>query len=80
MIEFTTHAKIMLQERGIPLEWIERTIEKPHSKETNEDGTIHYLMPIPEHGGRILRVIVNPQKGPFMVVTMFFDRRLGRQL
>lgn len=34
---------------------------------------------IPEHGGRFLRVIVNHHVTPKRVVTLFFDRRLGRQ-
>ncbi|MBI4287172.1 MAG: DUF4258 domain-containing protein [Chloroflexi bacterium] len=66
----------MLQERRIRLQWVEMTIQQPYRTETKEDGTIHYLKPVPEHGGRTLRVVVNAQGA---VVTLFFDRRVGRR-
>jgi hypothetical protein len=47
------------------------------SKDTS--GNIHHIKAIPEHGGRFLRVVVNPHVQPGRIVTLFFDRRLGRQ-
>lgn len=41
-------------------------------------GTTHYIRAIPEQGGRFLRVVVNTRVRPNQVVTLFFDRRLGR--
>lgn len=69
----------MIEERKIALEWIQRVIAEPVKTENKEDGTIHYLKPIPEHGGRVLRVVTNPGN-PVRVITLFFDRRERRYL
>jgi hypothetical protein len=69
----------MLKEREIPEEWMWRAIREPDRTETEADGNIHYMKAIPEHGGRFLRVVVNPHIQPRRIVTLFFDRRLGRQ-
>ncbi|MFQ6059396.1 MAG: DUF4258 domain-containing protein [Anaerolineae bacterium] len=76
-IEPSEHARDMLQEREIPEEWMWRTIDELDRAETGADGNIHYIKAIPEHGGRFLRVVVNPHTQPKRIVTLFFDRRLG---
>jgi len=68
----------MLLERGIALEWVKRVVTEPARSESREDGTIHYLKPISEHGGRVLRVVVRPENKPVRVITVFFDRRERR--
>lgn len=78
--EFTTHAERMLAERGIVLDWVKRVVAEPARTEGKEDGTIHYLKPIPEHGGRVLRVVINLESLPPRVITIFFDRRERRKL
>ncbi|OGO05884.1 MAG: hypothetical protein A2Y60_04635 [Chloroflexi bacterium RBG_13_54_9] len=78
-IQLTAHAREMLQERGIAMVWVERTLESPSQVENRDDGTVHYLSPIPAFGGRILRVVVNPEHDPPQVITVFFDRRMGRK-
>ncbi|MBI4758555.1 MAG: DUF4258 domain-containing protein [Chloroflexi bacterium] len=78
-IELTIHAKDMLIERNIREVWVWRTIESPDSKETGTDLNTHYIKAIPENEGRFLRVVVNPHVQPNRVVTVFFDRRLGRK-
>jgi len=65
----------MLKERGITREWVMRVIAEPARTERRSDGTVHYLKPIPEHEGRILRVVTDPENGPSRVITTFFDRR-----
>ncbi len=79
-IELTKHAKEMLQEREIPEEWMWRALGNPDIIEEKEDGTVHYVKKIPEHGGRFLRVVVNPHTYPQRIITLFFDRRLKRRL
>jgi len=69
----------MLQERDIPEDWMWRAIYEPDRTEAGADGNIHHIKAIPEHGGRFLRVVVNPHVQPKRIVTLFFDRRLGRQ-
>ena len=78
-IKPSEHAKDMLRERDIPEEWMWRTIDTPDRAEIGTDNNTHYIKAIPEHGGRFLRVIVNHHVAPKRVVTLFFDRRLGRQ-
>lgn len=68
-----------MRERRIPEEWVLRAVTAPDRTDTPGDGTLHYIKAFPEHGGRFLRVVVNPGVVPQRVVTAFFDRRLGRQ-
>ncbi|MBI2852948.1 MAG: DUF4258 domain-containing protein [Chloroflexi bacterium] len=80
-LNFTAHAEDMLKERNIALEWVERTIAEPMRTERNEDGTVHYLKPIREHGGRVLRVVTRQEgESPMIIVTLFFDRREWRNI
>lgn len=76
--ELSEHAAHVLRERGIGEAWVRLTIEDPERTEERPDGTMHYLRRIEEYGNRFLRVIVNRQVIPIRIVTVFFDRRLGR--
>lgn len=78
-IVLSKHAQDVMRERNIPEEWVSRTVDTPDRREDPADGTTHYIKAIPEHGGRFLRVVANPGVTPARVVTVFFDRRLGRQ-
>ena len=73
------HAREMLVERNIAEEWVFRSIRDSDYDETGADGNLHYIKAIPEHGGRFLRVVVNPDVSPNRILTVFFDRRLGRK-
>ena len=77
--EFSAHTRMMLQERNIAEEWVWRTLHTPDRKRRGDDGNMHYTKTIREHGGRVLRVVVNANVYPNYVVTVFFDRRLGRE-
>lgn len=77
--KLSAHTQDMLKEREIPEEWVRRTIDKSDWKNIGEDNNIHYFKSIPEHGERILHVVVNPNASPQRVVTVFFDRRARRQ-
>ncbi len=77
-MELSRHAQDMLHEREIPEEWLWRTVRNPDRSEEITQGTTHYIKAIPEQGGRFLRVVVNTRVRPNQVVTLFFDRRLGR--
>ena len=68
----------MLKERGIDRELVMQAIEKPARTEQRDDGTIHYLKPVTEHEGRILRVVAKLESEPPLVITVFFDRREKR--
>ncbi|CAN5279929.1 hypothetical protein BH20VER2_BH20VER2_00890 [soil metagenome] len=80
--ELTKHAQKALEERGIEIEWMERTLSAPESILPDpEDATVQrYFRKIPEFGGRILRVAVNTTVEPNRVVSVFFDRAMKGKL
>jgi len=76
-MEFTSHAKDMLIERGIVEEWVWRTVNAPDRKRRHpDDDNMHYTKMLGETQGRVLHVIVNDHYQPNRIVTVFFDRRL----
>jgi len=78
-IELSAHAKDMLFERNILEEWVWRTINTPSKKRKGSDDNMHYTKPIKEREGRVLHVVVNQNVQPNRIVTIFFDRRLGKR-
>jgi hypothetical protein len=77
-VVLSKHAQDVMRERNIPEEWVHRAVDSPDRTEHPAGGTTHYLKAIPKHGGRYPRVVVSPAVVPARVVTVFFDRRLGR--
>ena len=69
----------MLKERNIAEEWLWRTLNTPDRKRRGTDGTMHYTKTIREREGQVLRVVVNADVQPNRIITVFFDRRLGRK-
>lgn len=65
----------MLKERDIAREWVALVMAEPAITERRADGTIHYLKPIAEREGRVLRVVTGSESDPPRVITVFFDRR-----
>lgn len=80
--ELTKHAQKVLEERGIPIEWIERTLSVPECVLPDPgDSTVERrFRRIPEFGGRVLRVAVNTTVEPKRVVSVFFDRTMKGKL
>jgi Domain of unknown function (DUF4258) len=78
----TEHAKEMLEEREIPLEWLERVLNEPVLREPDPDDASleRRYRPIPEREGRVLRVVVNATSEPVRVVSVFFDRSMRGKL
>jgi hypothetical protein len=72
----------VLAKRRIPLEWVERVLGQPERVQDDEnDGELeHRLARIPEHGNRVLRVIVNRVTSPEKIVTFYFDRNVRDRL
>jgi hypothetical protein len=66
----------MMHERGIHEDWVKSTVLDPDMTEPREDNEVHYLKRIPQNGGKVLRVIINPSVDPKRVITVFFDRRV----
>jgi len=78
----TRHARDALAKRKITTEWLERTLAGPQRIEPDaaDPALEHRLAVIPEHGNRVLRVIVNRSDDPMRVVTVFFDRKMKGKL
>jgi hypothetical protein len=80
--ELTKHARQVLAERDIPVEWLERTLAAPELVLPDpDDATVERrFRKIPEFGGRMLRVSVNTAVEPNRVVSIFFDRKMKGKL
>jgi hypothetical protein len=59
----------------IQREWITAAVEQPDWTEEQGHGVVRYFRKIPEFEGRVLRVVVNHNFSPPVIVTAFFDRR-----
>ena len=72
----TAHARVVITERQIQIEWVKRVFSHPEKVEIDsEDQALrHALRRIEEYGGRILRVIYNDTTVPKPIVTVYFDR------
>jgi hypothetical protein len=46
----------------------------------NDRSLEHKLANIPDYGGRVLRVIINPNERPVLVITAYFDRNMKGKL
>jgi hypothetical protein len=78
-IEFSKHARFVLRRRWIQEEWVWRTLDTPDRKRRGEDGNMHYSKAIRERDGRVLHIVINTDVQPNRVVSLFFDRGLGRK-
>ena len=80
--ELSQHAKDSIAEREIPIEWIERVLTSPARRmpDRRDAALEHRLGVIDEFGGRVLRVVTNPNAIPLRVVTVYFDRTMKGKL
>jgi hypothetical protein len=75
--DLTAHAAKVIAEREIPLAWVLRVLAQPMKTEPDKQDPAlrHALASIPEHGGRVLRVVYNERTKPWRIVTVYFDRK-----
>jgi hypothetical protein len=75
--DLTAHARQVIAERRIALAWVARVVSSPERTEPDSvDAELHHALgSIPEHGGRVLRVVYNRTTSPWRIVTAYFDRR-----
>ena len=80
--ELSQHARDVLEEREIPMAWLERVFNSPQRIEPDADDADleHRLGRISEHGNRVLRVVVNKTVRPACIVTLYFDRAMRNKL
>ena len=72
----TRHAEAKLRERGINLDWVERTARDPLwvEPESRDKTAERRFAKIDEFGGRILRVVCVETDAAIRVITATFDR------
>ena len=78
----SAHARVVMTERGIIPEWVERVLQNPERVGDDKRDPLlrHALGTIPEYGNRVLRVVYNGSVEPVRVVTVYFDRALRNEL
>lgn len=81
-LEYTRHAVQVMEERIIPMDWVERVVTEPtlRTSDAIDPEVERFFRRIPEHGGRVLRVAVNTRAAPWRVVSVFFDRGMRGEL
>ena len=81
-LECTKHAVDVIEERRIPVEWVERVMYEPELR--TPDPPVHeverFYRTIPELGDRVLRVAMNTRSTDWRVISVFFDRNMRGKL
>lgn len=74
--QLSDHARRRLQQRQLPLEWIELAMQEPDRVEADrlDPELMHHLKVIPEREGRVLRIVYNQVTVPPRIVSAYFDR------
>jgi len=80
--ELTEHARTILEERQIPISYLERVIQNPELslKDENDTHLEHLLGKIHEYDNRVLRVVINKNIDPMRIVTVYYDRTMRGKL
>jgi hypothetical protein len=75
------HAQDMVDEREIPLDWIDYVLTNAAFEEpdTTHAGATRAYAPIAEFGNRMLRVVYYDSGTIIRVITLHFDRRATRR-
>ncbi len=75
-IRLSAHAEVTLRERGLSLEWVERTILAPDmtAPDPADPAATRSFRRIEAAGARVLRVVHRPSGPDILVITAFFDR------
>jgi hypothetical protein len=71
------HARRRIEQRGIQLDWIRRTLAHPDRTEPDPEDqeANHAIKRFHALGDAVLRVVYNPAVSPYRVITAFFDRK-----
>jgi len=79
--QLTEHASIVIMERGIHPNWIEKAIQQPDWTEPDlfDNSLTCAFVAIPEFGGRMLRIVFDDSVEPKRVITVYFDRNARRR-
>jgi uncharacterized protein DUF4258 len=80
--ELTQHARDVIEEREISIDWLERVLTSPTLIEADatDPALESRFAKIMEYGDRVLRVVVNIHVVPERVVSVYFDRKMKDKL
>ncbi|HYV04679.1 MAG TPA: DUF4258 domain-containing protein [Blastocatellia bacterium] len=80
--ELTQHARDVIEERQISIDWLECVLGNPTLIEssTTDPELESRFAKISEFGDRVLHVVVNTKVVPERVVSVYFDRRMKGKL
>ena len=81
-VRFTKHARHVMHERAISVDWVERVITSPELRvpDPHDSEVERFFGRVSERGDRVLRVAVNTRVSPWRVVSVFFDRGMRGEL
>jgi len=74
---FTEHALTMLKERKFTIEFVKDIVLNPDYKDSSDEELWSAIKKV-EH--KVLRVVVKGEQKPYIVVTMYYDRRLRKTM
>jgi len=77
-LSYSRHARRVMAERLLHMDWVESVVAEPalRTPDPNDPEVERFFRRIPEHGDRVLRVVVNTRVVPWRVVSVFFDRSM----
>jgi hypothetical protein len=80
-VRFTEHAKLRMIERGIRIEWVERTVERPEfvRPSMSRPARKSAFRRIEELGNRWLHVTFDAEMGGIVVVSAYVDHKAERK-
>jgi hypothetical protein len=76
------HAEHVIRMREIDFQWVMETINDPDFRtgDPQDDDLERFFRRITEREDRVLRVVANTKLEPWMIVSVFFDRRMEGKL
>jgi hypothetical protein len=79
-LRLTGHALVALEERGLSVALVERTVRAPDWRESDpsDPSVARLFAALPERDGRILRVACVETSTEIRILTAFLDRRARR--
>jgi hypothetical protein len=77
MYSLSQHAKDVIQNRNIKIEWLNQTIKEPSVKIDISKDEVCFYKQIIENENRCLKVVINPIKK--IIITTYFDRGMRKR-
>ena len=78
----TDHARKRVEERHIDEKWITRVIVTPEMEfqDSDDSSVSHAFSVVPEYGNNVLHVVCNKTLNPWVIISVYFDRKYKGKL